>query len=80
MRRYQVARRVDREHATHAVRGFWRGFNRAFDLSAKAQITELFLAYLPYWRAQAQMAGWIFGEKWKSAPASPRAWSRAKFR
>jgi len=42
---------------------FWRGLNRAFDLSAKAQIGELFLAYLPYWRAQSQMAGWIFGEK-----------------
>jgi len=60
--RYQVARRIDRDHAGQAVRGFWSGLNRAFDLSSKAQISELFLAYLPYWRAQGQLAGWMFGE------------------
>ncbi len=60
--RYQVERRVDRDHATQAVRAFWSGINRAFDLASKAQITEMFLAYLPYWRAQAQLAGWLFGE------------------
>src|SRR5205085_9109470 len=56
--RYQVARRIDRERASQAVRGFWSGLNRAFDLSSKAQISEMFLAYLPYWRAQGQLAGW----------------------
>jgi DNA-directed RNA polymerase subunit RPC12/RpoP len=61
--RYQVARKVSREQAAQAVRGFWSGLNKAFDLPAKAQITEVFLAYLPYWRARAQVAGWIFGEK-----------------
>jgi len=61
--RYQVARRVEREAAAKAVRGFWSGLNKAADLGQKAQITELFLAYLPYWRARAQVAGWIFGEK-----------------
>lgn len=61
--RYQVARRVSREQAAQAVRGFWSGLNKAMDLPASAKITELFLAYLPYWRARAQVAGWIFGEK-----------------
>jgi hypothetical protein len=61
--RYQVAREIDREAATAAVRGFWGGLNRAMDLSSKAQITELFLVYLPYWRALSQVAGWIFGQK-----------------
>ncbi len=61
--RYQVARSVDRDAAAQAVRGFWGGFNKAMDLSQKAKITELFLAYLPYWRAQAKVAGWIFGRK-----------------
>jgi DNA-directed RNA polymerase subunit RPC12/RpoP len=61
--RYQVERRVGRDRATQAVRGFWSGLNRAFDLSSRAQITELFLAYLPYWRAQGQMAGWMFGQE-----------------
>jgi hypothetical protein len=37
--------------------------NRALDLARTAQINELFLVYLPYWRAQALMAGWVFGKK-----------------
>ncbi len=61
--RYQVARRVEREAAAQAVHGFWSGLNRAIDLKSRAQITELFLVYLPYWRAQSQVAGWIFGQK-----------------
>jgi DNA-directed RNA polymerase subunit RPC12/RpoP len=61
--RYQVARRVDREAAAQAVRGFWSGLNKAMDLPSRARLTELFLVYLPYWRALAQVAGWIFGQK-----------------
>jgi hypothetical protein len=59
--RYQVARKVDRKAATDAVLRFWDGFNRAADLKQKAAITEMFLAYLPYWRGQANVTGWIFG-------------------
>jgi hypothetical protein len=33
------------------------------DLSRQAQVTEVFLVYLPYWRALAQSAGWFFGQK-----------------
>jgi len=61
--RYQVARQVEREKAEQVVRRFWAGFNKAMDLSQRGQIDELFLVYLPYWRAQAQMAGWMFGEE-----------------
>jgi hypothetical protein len=60
--RYQVTRRVEREQALQAVRGFWTGLNRAMDLPRRAEVTELFLVYLPYWRAQAMLAGWIFGQ------------------
>jgi len=74
--RYQVARRIDRDKANQAVRGFWSGLNRAFDLSSKAQISELFLAYLPFWRAQGQLAGWMFGQvkvsSGKSSHLEPR--------
>ncbi len=74
--RYQVKRLVEREAAAKAVRDFWSGFNKAMDLQSRAQITELFLVYLPYWRALAQVAGWIFGQKrvssGKSVHYSPR--------
>jgi DNA-directed RNA polymerase subunit RPC12/RpoP len=63
VRRYQVQRRVDRDGAARAVRGFWSGLNRAMDLARTAQLDELFLVYLPYWRIQALMAGWVFGRK-----------------
>ncbi len=63
VRRYQVQRRIDRDAAAKAVRGFWSGLNRAMDLGRSAQISEQFLVYLPYWRAQALMAGWVFGKK-----------------
>jgi DNA-directed RNA polymerase subunit RPC12/RpoP len=61
--RYQVARKMGREAAAQAVRGFWSGFNRAMDLQSRARITELFLVYLPYWRALSDVAGWVFGQK-----------------
>ena len=63
VRRYQVRRSVDRDGAARAVRGFWSGLNRALDLSRTARLDELFLVYLPYWRVQALMAGWVFGKK-----------------
>jgi len=61
--RYQVARRVERAAAAQAVRGFWSGLNKAMDLQSQARIVELFLVYMPYWRAFSQVAGWIFGQK-----------------
>ncbi len=63
VRRYQVQRRIERDAAAGAVRGFWSGLNRAMDLRGSARISEQFLVYLPYWRAQALMAGWVFGRK-----------------
>ncbi len=70
--RYQVARRADRDAAAQAVCSFWGGFNRALDLKQRAKITELFLAYMPYWRGQADAAGWVFGQKEEGSGDSKR--------
>ncbi|MBP7997745.1 MAG: hypothetical protein KA314_18915 [Chloroflexi bacterium] len=61
VRRWQVARKVEREQAERAVKGFFTGINKAADLKRKAEIKEMFLAYLPYWRVAAMVAGWMFG-------------------
>lgn len=61
IRRWQVSRRVAREQALSAVTGFFSGIKKARDLKKEAQITEVFLVYLPYWRVQADVAGWRFG-------------------
>lgn len=61
LRRWQVARTVERPTAEQAVRGFWRGINKANDLRREAEVRDLFLIYLPYWRVQAFVVGWLFG-------------------
>jgi hypothetical protein len=61
VRRWQVTNRIDRAGAQTAVRGFYSGLNKAFDLKKKADIRELFLVYLPYWRVHGFVAGWMFG-------------------
>lgn len=61
VRRWQVARRVDRAGAEAGVRGFLSGMRKARDLSRAAKIEELLLVYLPFWRVEATVAGWLFG-------------------
>ena len=61
VRRWQVPRQVDRARAEAGVRGFLTGMRKARDLSRTATIDELMLAYLPFWRVEATVAGWLFG-------------------
>ncbi|MCA9927548.1 MAG: hypothetical protein KC419_03690 [Anaerolineales bacterium] len=61
IRRWQVARQVERLQALEKVNGFFSGMKKARDLKQEAQIKEMFLIYLPYWRVQAIVAGWMFG-------------------
>ena len=61
VRRWQVARRVDRAGAEAGVRGFLSGMRKARDLGQAARIDELILVYLPFWRVEATVAGWLFG-------------------
>jgi len=61
VRRWQVLNKIDRQHALTTVSGFYSGMNKARNLKREAQITELFLVYLPYWRVKAFVAGWLFG-------------------
>jgi DNA-directed RNA polymerase subunit RPC12/RpoP len=61
IRRWQVNNRLERPRALEAVKGFFSGFNKARDIKRRAQITDLFLVYLPHWRVTAFVAGWLFG-------------------
>jgi hypothetical protein len=61
VRRWQVSRQVNRAGALEAVERFFSGLKKATDLKKKAQIREVFLVYLPYWRVSAFVAGWMFG-------------------
>ncbi len=61
VRRWQVTRRVDRAGAEESVRGFLSGMRKARDLRTAAKIEEVILVYLPFWRVEATVAGWLFG-------------------
>ncbi|MCB9005737.1 MAG: hypothetical protein H6664_15285 [Ardenticatenaceae bacterium] len=61
VRRWQVSREVEREQVLQIVQGFFTGIKKAGDLKRKAQVRDVFLVYLPYWRVQATVAGWLFG-------------------
>ena len=61
IRRWQVSRQVERQKALQDVTGFFSGIKKARDLKKEAKITDTFLVYLPYWRVQAEVAGWRFG-------------------
>lgn len=60
-RRWQVNRRVERDKARQSVGSFFSGVKKARDLKKQAEIQDMFLVYLPYWRVRADVAGWLFG-------------------
>jgi hypothetical protein len=62
--RYQIPVRIDRKVVETAVRQFLKG-NRAIASQAAndAQVTESFVAYLPFWVMWSHVLGWVFGEK-----------------
>lgn len=61
VRRWQVPQVVERERALQTVGNFFRGMKKASDLAKEAQVKDTFLIYLPYWRVEAFVAGWMFG-------------------
>ena len=64
IRRYQVPQLVDRDGALKGLRQFLTGHRAiAKEVASKAQITEAFVAYLPFWVQWAKVLGWVFGEE-----------------
>ena len=61
VRRWQLRRVVARDQVQQTVTGFFSGLNKAGDLKRQAEIKELFLVYLPFWRMAAYVAGWRLG-------------------
>lgn len=62
--RYQVPLQVDRGQAESAYRRFLRSSRAIAGQTARsAQMTEAFVAYMPFWAAWSRVLGWVFGEK-----------------
>lgn len=71
VRRWQVRRKTDRTQAIETVTQFFGGMNKAIGLKQQAEIKEVFLVYLPFWRVDAYVAGWRLGRE-KSGDKSTR--------
>jgi hypothetical protein len=64
VQRYQLRRRIDRQQADQSLRRFLSGHSAiARDAARKADLTEAFVAYLPFWTGWARVLAWIFGQK-----------------
>jgi len=68
LRRHQVPQKVDRKGALAAWRKFLSSSMAiARGTAQQAQLTETFLAYLPFWTVWARVAAWAFGEEKKGS-------------
>ncbi len=63
VRRYQVPEQIKREQALGAMQHFFGNWAIARDVRTKAQLTESFVTYLPFWALWGRALGWAFGEK-----------------
>lgn len=72
-RRYQLLRRIDRQTASSKL-GQFLSSNMAIAMSARsqAQLTEAFLAYIPFWTMWARALGWVFGQEKKGSGKNTR--------
>jgi hypothetical protein len=61
VRRWQMRNGIDRDAVLTSVSRFFSDFKKARDLKQAAEIKDVFLVYLPYWRVEAYVAGWMFG-------------------
>jgi DNA-directed RNA polymerase subunit RPC12/RpoP len=62
--RYQVPQLAGRPEAVKALQGFLKSnLAIALDARSKAQLSEAFLVFLPFWAVWGRVAGWAFGEK-----------------
>ncbi|MBN2147390.1 MAG: hypothetical protein JW726_08375 [Anaerolineales bacterium] len=64
IQRYQVARRINRDQALSALRGFLKSHGAiAMDAANKALLAEAMVVYLPFWSHWTRALGWILGQK-----------------
>lgn len=74
VRRYQVPRRVDQAVASQKLKEFLdSNWAIALDAKRQAQLSELFLAYIPFWTMWARALGWVFGQE-KVGSGKRRRW------
>jgi hypothetical protein len=62
IRRYYVPLRVSKEEILEKIHAWFRKFDKAPDLRKEAKITEMFPVFVPFWRVNAKVIGWVLGD------------------
>jgi hypothetical protein len=63
IRRFYVPIRVTKDQLLKKIQSWFKGIDKARDLRTEAKITEIFPIYVPFWRVQAKIVGWVFGDE-----------------
>ena len=60
--RYYVPFKYSRETVLEKARSWFGGLDKARDLKQTAEVTEQFLVYVPFWRINGTVIGWVLGD------------------
>ena len=60
--RYYVPIRITKEQVQEKIQAWFRKIDKAPDLRRVASITEMFPVYIPFWRVNAKVIGWVLGD------------------
>ena len=70
--RYYVPLKVSRDAAMQKAKKWFEGIDKARDLKTTAQVTELFPVYVPFWRVNGTVIGWVLGDVQKGSGKDKR--------
>lgn len=60
--KFYVPLKSEKEEITKKILKWFTGFDKARDLKTASKFTELFPVYIPFWRINSQVVGWVLGE------------------
>lgn len=61
--KFYTPNRFPKEKIQQTVRRWFRSFDKASDLTSKADIQNTFLVFIPFFRYRARMCGWVLGKQ-----------------
>ncbi len=76
--RYYVPNLINKSEAHQILAKWWRKWGHAADLRRRAVLEDAFLVYLPFWRVQSKVMGWVFGQQEEPSKKGKRLVNREK--
>jgi hypothetical protein len=60
--RHYVPVKITKEQIQEKIESWFRKIDKAPDLRREGKITEMFLVFVPFWRVNAKVIGWVLGD------------------